>query len=302
MNKVPNDLRKNIQRLGGEEGSQWLDSLPHMLLELADLWGITEIIPFEKQSYNFTAACILGDGREAFLKIGFPSPEDVIEKQCAILRTYGRDLAPEVYSYDPDREALLLEKLEPGTTLYLECREDPARAVREAVDLIRRLPRAVSDSVRLPGLEEWFAVYEADTSRIIPEDVLAPAREFVGDLDIGGDALLHGDFHHGNILLAGESFKIVDPEGARGAVAYEAAVFLNEHHRLYIDRQDVPDQLVYAADALASELGLSRGEMLQWALCQSAQCMAWDAEDFGEYNEIDIAVARSWLEMIFPEK
>ncbi|QQS42333.1 MAG: phosphotransferase [Acidobacteriota bacterium] len=298
MKKLPEDLKRNIERLGGEKGSRWLRSLPGLLAELAELWGVRQIVPCDKQSYNLTATCILDDGREAFLKIGFPSPENVIEKQCAILRSYGCDLAPEVYGHDLDREALLLEKLDPGTTLYLECQKEPAKAVKVAVDLLRRIPRDVPADAGVPDLAEWFAIYEADTSRIIPEDVLKKAQDFIKDLDIGAEDLLHGDFHHGNILRAGGNFKVVDPEGARGSVAYEAAVFLNEHHRLYFDRPDILDQVIFAADAFANELGLSRGEMLRWALCQSVQCMAWDAEDFGEYNQFDLLVARSWLALI----
>ncbi|HUF04512.1 MAG TPA: aminoglycoside phosphotransferase family protein [Aridibacter sp.] len=298
MNLIPEDLKQSINRLGGGRGSRWLDSLPAVIRDLEELWSIRQVVPLEKQSYSFTSICTLVDGSPGFLKIGFPSEEEVIAKEAAILRLYGEDLAPKVYGHDPDREALLLERLDPGTTLFLECRSDPTRAVREAIEVLRRIPRALPDGIEIPALEEWFTIYEARTSQIVPEDVLGNARRLLQDLELGGDVLLHGDFHHGNILSAGEGFKVIDPKGARGAMAYEAAVFLNEHNRLYFKRPDACEQILHTVDAFADELGLSKEHMLGWALCQSVQCMCWDAEDFGEYNEIDLSVASRWLEMI----
>lgn len=298
MIQVPKDLERNIERLGGEQGLRWLASLPGLVRDLARLWRIRHVVPSERQSYNFTASCTLEDGRPGFLKIGFPSVENVIAKQAAILRHYGDEIAPEVHGHDPDREALLLEKLEPGTTLFLECGSEPKTAVREAMELLRSLPRTLPDEIEIPRLEEWFAVYEADTSRILPGDILERAKVFIKDLDLKGDTLLHGDFHHGNILRAADGFKVIDPEGAMGSIAYDASVFLNEHFRLYFERPDIEVQIHHAVEAFVAELGLSKGMMIRWAFCQSVQCMCWDAEDFGEYNEIDLSVAEKWLELI----
>lgn len=295
--EVPAGLRKNMERLRGGQGIPWLESLPGIVADLSEEWGIRAVSPFEKQSYNFTAVAILGDGTEAVLKVGYPEEEQVIAKQASVLELYGPKIAPEIYRHDLDRRALLIEKLDPGGTLYMTFGGDPDGAVDVAVGILKALPREVPGGARFQSLAEWFAVLEAETSKIIPGEVLDAAKDALGEIGIDGNSLLHADFHHGNILASGVGeFKVIDPEGAVGALTYEAAVFLNEHLRLYKSCEDIDERISYALARFGDALETGIDEIVQWAFCQAVQCMAWDAEDFGEFYEADLTVSRYWLD------
>ncbi len=298
--EVPGDLRNNIEKLRDGHGISWLESLPGTIAELAARWKIIRVEPFDRQSFNFTAVCSLEDGTKAVMKIGFPEEEDVIAKQAAVLEHYGASRSPRLLGHDDERNAILIERLKPGKTLDEAFPDRPASAVDVAAELIGVLPRDIPKRPTFHSLKTWFGTFENDTSAILPEQILDAGKDALEKTDIRGEQLLHGDFHHGNIVSSGKhSFKVIDPEGAIGHRGYESAVFLNQHYRLYREREDIDRQVDYALERFCGELDLERKELVRWAVCQIVLCMAWDAEDFGKYYDLDLKTAEYWLERLY---
>ena len=113
-------------------GAAWLERLPRLAAECADQWALELGAPFVSFAGYVTRAR-RADGERVVLKINFPEPEG--EHEAAALEHYA-PLAPRVLAHDPERRALLLERVDPGIALP----DDEVEAV--APELLRAIWRA----------------------------------------------------------------------------------------------------------------------------------------------------------------
>lgn len=105
--------------------------------------------------------------------------------------------------------------------------------------------------------------------------------------------VLHGDFHHDNILHGPRGWLVIDPKGVYGDPAFEAAnVFYNP-----LDRDDLcvdPARIARLAETFSGVLGQSSRRLLDYAMaygCLSAAWHAGDANQHDENRELGIAAA-----------
>ena len=105
---------KNFSDLNGDKGKIWLEQLPQMIRHLEQQWNIQVLGHFSNLTYNFVAPAVRHDGTSVVLKLGFP---EELELEANALRTYNGDGAVRLLEHDPNVEAMLLEKLEPGNSL-----------------------------------------------------------------------------------------------------------------------------------------------------------------------------------------
>ncbi len=106
--------------------------------------------------------------------------------------------------------------------------------------------------------------------------------------------LLHGDFHHYNILAAErQPWLAIDPKGVVGDPAYETGAFL--YNRLPDELQ--PDELrailARRVEQLAVELTLDRDRILGWGLAQAVLSAWWSYEDHGHGWDEVMLVAKA---------
>jgi streptomycin 6-kinase len=115
---------------------------------------------------------------------------------------------------------LLEERAIPGTDLSLEP-EDEATAI--AVSLAQRLWRPAQPPFRAVESEVWRWLDEAEQggSELVPL-----ARELFDEIHGGDGWLVHGDFHHHNILLAGDHYLVIDPKPYLCDREYDVPSFL----------------------------------------------------------------------------
>jgi len=71
--------------------------------------------PFLNMSYNYVAPAVRADGSQAILKLGVPHPE--LSSEIAALRHYDGHGCARLLEADPERGALLIERLLPGNML-----------------------------------------------------------------------------------------------------------------------------------------------------------------------------------------
>ena len=92
-----------------------------------------------------------------------------------------------------------------------------------AVDLSSRLWRRARSPFRpvAPELVRWLDEAERKGSDLAPL-----ARELLAELDPGADWLVHGDFHHHNVLRHGERFVVIDPKPYLADREYDVPSFL----------------------------------------------------------------------------
>src|SRR3954449_10682351 len=94
---------------------EWLLGVPALLDEVAQSWGLTPGPAYPRGAAGHVVRADLSDGTPAVLKLIYPHRE--AEQEADALERWDGDGAVRLLSRDDDRNALLLERCEPGTPL-----------------------------------------------------------------------------------------------------------------------------------------------------------------------------------------
>jgi len=269
-----------MRELFGALGAAWLAELPTLIAQCEHRWAITVATRFENSSYHWVAPARMRDGTSVVLKLGVPCPE--LAQEIEALRAFAGRGAARLIESDLSSGALLIERLRPGTMLVelgLE-RDDAATAIAAA--LLPELHRPPPPGVALPTLAVWtegiiraksagFAPSLIDTAVRLRDELLASA---------GSPVLLHGDFHHFNILRADRRpWLAIDPKGIIGDATYEMAPFLYNPLNALRAAPDGQRIVSRRIDQLAEYL--DRARLIRWSFVQSVLSAWWSFEDHG---------------------
>jgi streptomycin 6-kinase len=105
--------------------------------------------------------------------------------------------------------------------------------------------------------------------------------------------LMHGDFHHYNILSSERGWLIIDPKGVIGPAGYEVGPLMinpwNSHFdRLsaaFSDRSRIEVQVKRRVDILHEHLGFERERILGWSLAHAILSAWWGFEDHTDWKD-----------------
>src|SRR4051812_41355994 len=187
--------------------------------EVAREWGLELEPPFALSRYSYVAPA----GPEAVLKVASPE-DDESDEEGEALELWNGDGAVRLLRRDRARKALLIERARPGADAS-ELAEDEATAV--AIEIGPRLWRPAAAPFRSihDHVPRWLANAERERG---PGSQLIPlARKLYDELGRRDDTLIHGDFHHHNLLRHGDRFVAIDPKPMRAEPAYELWSFLH---------------------------------------------------------------------------
>lgn len=182
---------------------------------------------------------------------------------------------------------LILERVTPGTAL--PDAPDDVATTKIAHALLRLWVPAPS-SCGLPSVaEECQPLYEEKASALLPADLVAEARDRLEDLlAVEVESyVLHGDLHHGNLLLSeSRGWVAIDPHGLVGERAYDVGpLLLNPWN-------DNPEMLVGPRlDRLSDLLATPRDRLASWGLVRAVLAAAWTAQDNGHADTRPLRVA-----------
>jgi streptomycin 6-kinase len=291
------DLPRGLEWWRDEPGgAAWLERLPRVVEECAEQWSLALESPFEPAHISFVCPAKLRDGRRSILKVNFPEPES--EHEPDALRHYDGRGAVLLLADDQERRALLIERCEPGTTLWEI--EDDEQATGLAAGVLRRLWRAApaEHSFRLlrREAERWSEELPRDWEalgqpfeRVLLDQALAALRELGPDQ--GEPVVLHQDFHGGNVLRAQrEPWLAIDPKPLVGEREFDAASLLRDRRESLAGDLQPGAVIRRRLDRLASDLGLDRERLRGWGI---AHALAWGVSGSGVLAG-HIACAR-WL-------
>jgi streptomycin 6-kinase len=179
-----------------------------------------------------------------------------------------------------DDDALVLERVLPGTPLVSVSVADDDEATRIAAGVMRRLWRP--PPAGFPTVADWgegFARHRAahdGGSGSLDPVLFGRAERLFGELCASQAApvLLHGDLHHFNVLR-GADWLAIDPKGVVGEPCYEPGALLRNPYPDVPSREGTARRL----DVLASELGFPRERLREWAFAQAVLSAVWHVED-----------------------
>lgn len=300
MYDIPEEFARFMIELHEEEGRAWLARLPAILARCAERWDLTIGPPFAGLSFHYVAPAVRADGAHLVVKVASPTHEFAVE--AAALGFFGGHGMAQLLESDAEVEALLLERLEPGTLLAAV--EDDTLATSYATGVMRRLWRPVPPEHPFPTVSDWgkgFARlrqhYEGGTGPF-PSPLVERAEALFAELaaSMAEPVLLHGDLHHENILAAQrEPWLAIDPKGLIGEPAYETGALLRNPIPGIFHAPDLGRILARRIDVLAGNLGMDRARIWGWGFAQAVLSAWWSVEDVGHVSEEMLALAEVLL-------
>jgi len=181
-------------------------------LEVAREWGLELGEPFALSNVSYVAPA----GR-AVLKVAWRGDNESLHEGDALELWDGNGA---VRLLRRSGRALLEERAVPGDDLST-LSDDEATTI--AVNVASRLWRRVNSPFRpvAPEVLRWLDHAEREGSELVNL-----ARELLAELDLGADWLVHGDFHHHNVLRHGDRFVAIDPKPYLADREYDIPSFL----------------------------------------------------------------------------
>ena len=289
MIEISERLTETIRGMYGEQGPEWLRRLPELAHEIAGEWELTLEPPFPNVPYHYVAPARRANGDAVVLKIG-PHPE--MHYEAAALRLWNGDGCARLLEHDTVRNALLIERIFPATTLASLIKDNATDAVATtfACNAFRSLPRLPApEGVSFPTIADWFealpkhrALYEGTGP--IPEVLFREAEVLAADLlaSSGPQIVIHGDFHQYNILQcdnSGENWIAIDPHGVLGEPEYEIGALLLNPNGHFFSLGNVQELTRRRLDQCASEMGFDRERLRAWGIARSVLSACWSLED-----------------------
>jgi streptomycin 6-kinase len=292
---LPAEFVRNI--LGSfPSGTDWLRQLPGLVETAAERWNLTLGSPYPL-SYNYVCRATRRDGTPVVLKIGVPNRE--LTSEIETLRFYDGQGACRILEGDPDNGLLLLERLQPGDTLATLTDDDQATSI--AADVMRQTHRPVAGLQAFLFLQTWLDELKqvrpkfAGGTGPFPEKSFAMVEDLLPGLmaEDRPRVLLHGDFHHDNILSSSRGWLVIDPKGVVGPAEYEVGPLLMNPYRLQLGQSEAIHRTERRIGILSERLGFDRQRLRAWAICSSVLSAFWDMAPDGSGGES----SRAWTEV-----
>ncbi len=287
MEALPKTFSRTIVNLYGAAGRAWLDRLPQVLRECEERWAISVERPFPALSINYVAPATHSDGTQLVLKLGVPNGE--LKTEIAALRLYDGQGSVRLIAAEPDHGAMLLERIEPGMSLATV--EDDEDATAHAAEVMRQLWRPVPTPNPFPSVSRWAADLDDIPSAFgggtgpFSAELVDTARSLFADLlpSMGPSVLLHGDFHHMNILSAKrQPWLAIDPKGVVGEREYEVGALVRNPVPHFLDVPNPARKLRRRLDRLAADLAFDRERLRCWSLAQAVLAAWWAYDEESE--------------------
>jgi streptomycin 6-kinase len=199
----------------GFADQEWLARLPALAGSLMDRWDLT----LDGAPMHGACALVLpvrrANTEPAVLKVTWP--HDEAEHEPVALALWDGDGAVRLLAHDPGSWALLLERLDPTTTLETEPLHE---ALAVIAGKIRRLDRPAPPQVRRlrDVAARWAGELRAENTGFVPEELVDQAVAYCRELGPqAGNHLVNEDLHFQNVLRGErEPWLVIDPKPIAG--------------------------------------------------------------------------------------
>jgi streptomycin 6-kinase len=145
-------------------------------------------------------------------------------------------------------------------------------------------------------LKDWFNGFQRLKKRYngktgpLPKHLVETAESLSRELlaENKDVSLLHGDFHHFNVLKSERGWLAIDPKGVIGPRGYELGPLLINPVPDFLNGDKPRIQTEKRIAILSEMLGMERERIRSWAICHAVLSAWWSIEDNeldqGEYN------------------
>lgn len=295
---LPTEFIQTIKNTFGEAGGQFIANLSESVHEASQRWGLTDVQPVPTLSYNFVAFArslspieggARGGGSDVVLKMGVPNRE--FKSEMAALRLFDGEGACRLIDYDEEKYWILLERLNPG--VMLSTLDDDEEATHIAAEVMQKIWRPLESgsllsntqsfirlSDWLDGLKRLRAMFNGGTGPL-SEKLVERVERSVKDFFIENHrpVLMHGDFHHFNVLSSERGWLIIDPKGVIGPACYEVGPLLMNPWGDLFSGKNYRQMTRRRIDILHERLGFERERIREWGVAHAVLSAWWGIED-----------------------
>lgn len=309
--QLPDSFINTIQNVYKEDGEKFIAVLPFLIQEISQRWGLSDVQPVSNLSYNFVAFAKRGK-KDVVLKAGVSNRE--LTSEISALKLFNGNGSCQLLESDEERGLLLLERLKPG--VMLSELEDDNERTNIAADVMQKIWRPVeSDSLlsnsqqQAAGLQKfiklsnWFDALKRIRPHFnggtgpFPKEILERVESFLPELFADKNVkLIHGDFHHFNILSSERGWLVIDPKGVIGPAGYEIGPLMINPWNSLSDWTKFKVQTERRVSILSERLGWEREIIINWATAHAVLSAWWNIED-GMEDEYSMECARVFSEM-----
>jgi streptomycin 6-kinase len=297
----PERLVRTVTDWEGEAGREWLARLPERVAGYVQRWELTpERVFAAGGQISMIVLVRTADGTPAVLKMGMVNRETA-QEYAALAHWDGRG-AVRLLRADPEQGALLLERLHADVSL--RSLAEP-KAMLEAAEVLRRLwvPPAAGHPFTTvaaytgelaPLLRERREQPWAADARPLVDEALAVREALLTDAP--EPVLLHGDYHHGNVL-AGERMPwlAIDPKPVVGDPAYDLAWLVRDRLPTLAAQPGSRAAARRRLAKLASALDIDPDRLRGWTLFRSVEAGIWHLSVGGQEDGELLLEFAGWL-------
>jgi streptomycin 6-kinase len=229
-----------------------LSSARALAFEAAAHWGLTLEAPFSMSNVSYVAPA-----GPVVVKVPWGGDDESLHEADA-LRVWGGNGA--VRLLDQFGPAILEERAVPGDDLSGVPDDE---ATRIAVEVAEQLWVAGRPPFRpvVPEVRRWLDEAAVGGSELVPL-----ARELLSTLGEPVDSVVHGDFHHHNLVRHGERYVAIDPKPYLCEREFDVPTFLwNPKDNVLDDRQQTEDRIAAFVAA-----GLNEWRIRAWTVVRGA--------------------------------
>ena len=282
MNKCCCFKENEIENIIKRFGKDFYEKALRDIEAYADKWNLTSFQFIPSYSSNLVFMCYSEKFGRVVLKVGNPSFRGIFSEFNALHQYKGRGFC-RVFDADIENGVILEECVQPGNTLMDESSLDKRLSV--FCTLYKGLHL-------MPIKEEIYPTYTGWVCRITEymskrEDCkelylhMKKAKDIYLSLSTvySQKMLLHGDFHHENILRNNnEEYIIIDPKGVIGDPIFDIPRFiLNEFdNEITIE---LYKKINYIICILERELNITKDILKQCLYVETAMGICWSVED-----------------------
>ncbi len=176
-----------------------------------------------------------------------------------------------------------------GAKSFHDNERDPHRhdllSKSRAVQVSRSL--RMTDINKFIRLSDWFdglkklrAMFNGGTGPLnknLVERVEKSVKEFFGENH--KPVLMHGDFHHYNILSSERGWLVIDPKGVIGPACYEVGPLLINPWGDLLNEKNIRLITKRRIDILHEQLGFERARIHEWGLAHAVLSAWWSMEE-----------------------
>lgn len=247
---------------------------------------------------NLVSRCTLQDGTPAVIKTEpLRTGADEFGPGVDALLLYGGRWMVRVLDVDREEQAVLMERVLPGETLW---HEPIATALDAAAAVLKQIRQTAPEGHRFSNVRTYHRAWPnhlrlyGGAGPIDADLFEIGERVFLELCDTSAaPVVLHGDLHYGNVLRSDRSgWLAIDPKGVLGEPCYDVGDLFRNRVRELHDAVDPIAAMRWRVEAVADLTGFDRERVRLWSFAQAVLSELWTADQPHRAADVDLEAAR----------